>query len=274
MRIRVFILLIAVAFVAAAQTPSIFDGGVLNGAAFQKGQPVTGGSLISIFGSQLASSVASASSIPLSTSLSGVTVTFTNGSTVINSPMLYVQPDDPAHQVISQINCQVPWNLVPEGTSATVSVVVNNNGVSSQPSQVNVGPFSPGIFSSGGRAIAVNTDGTLTWPAGVIPGLNTHGAKAGDVIIVYATGLGAVDTPVADGAASLDALRNTKTVPVVTIAGTQAQVIFSGLSPQFVGVNQLNIIIPSITPNDNAPLQFQIGGITTPNNTTISVVSK
>ena len=271
MRTRVLILLLAVAFVATAQ-PSIFDGGVLNGAGFQKGQPVTGGSLISIFGSQLASKVASASSIPLSTSLSGVTVTFTNGSTVLTSPLLYVQPDDPANQVISQINCQVPWNLVPEGTSATVSVVVNNNGALSQPAQVNVGAFSPGIFSSGGRAIAVNLDGTLTWPAGVIPGLNTHGAKAGDVIIVYATGLGAVSPPVADGAASLDALRNTKTPAAVTVNGTQAQVLFSGLSPQFVGVNQLNIIVPAITPNDNAPLQIQIGGITTPNNTTISVI--
>jgi len=272
MRIRAILLLVAVAVVATAQTPSIFDGGVLNGAGFQKGQPVTGGSLISIFGSALASKVASADSIPLAKALAGVTVTFTNGGTRLGSPMLYVQPDDPAHGVISQINCQVPWNLVPEGSTATVNVVVTRDGVNSPPAQVTVGPVSPGIFSSGGRAIAVNSDGTLAWPAGVIPGLNTHGAKAGDVLIVYATGLGAVDKPIADGANSLDALRNIKAPIIVGIGGVQATVFFAGLSPQFVGVNQLNIQVPNIPPNDNAPLQIQMGGITTPTNTTISVI--
>jgi uncharacterized protein (TIGR03437 family) len=204
--------------------------------------------------------------------LGGVTVQFINGSTTLNSPLLYVQPDDPANKITAQINCQVPWNLVPEGTTANVNVVVTRDGVASSPAQVTVGPASPGVFSSGGRAIAVNGDGTLTWPAGVIPGLNTHGAKVGDVLIVYATGLGAVDSPIADGANSLDKLRNTKTPATVTIGGVNATVFFSGLSPQFVGVNQLNIQVPNIPPNDNAPLQIQIGGITTPTNTTISVV--
>jgi uncharacterized protein (TIGR03437 family) len=272
MRTRAILLSLAVAGFAAAQTPSIFDGGVLNGATFQKGLPVTGGSLISIFGSALASKIASADTIPLSTTLAGVTVKFVNGDTSVSAPLVYVQPDDPANQVISQINCQVPWTLVPEGSTATVNVIVTRDGVSSTAAQVTVAPVSPGVFSSGGRAIAVNGDGTLTWPAGVIPGLNTHGAKAGDVLIIYATGLGPVDTPIGDGAASLDALRNTKTPATVLIGGTKSTVIFSGLSPQFVGVNQLNIVVPNIPPDDNSPLQIQIGGVTTPTNTTISVI--
>jgi uncharacterized protein (TIGR03437 family) len=272
MRIRTILLFVAVAALAAAQTPSVFDGGVLNGAGFQKGQPVTGGSLVSIFGSQLASKVAAADSIPLSKSLGGVTVQFVNGNTTLSAPMLYVQPDDPANQIISQINCQVPWNLVPEGTTATVNVIVTRDGVKSAPAPVTVGPFSPGVFASGGRAIAVNLDGTLAWPAGLFPGLTTHGAKVGDVLIVYATGLGAVDTPIADGANSLDKLRNTKTPATVLIGGVQAQVLFSGLSPQFVGVNQLNIVVPNVPVNDNQPLQVQTGGILTPLQSTISVV--
>lgn len=272
MRTRAILLCLAVAGLAAAQTPSIFDGGILNGATFQKGSPVTGGSLISIFGSALASKVASADTIPLSTSLAGVSVKFVNGDTSVNAPLMYVQPDDPANQVISQINLQVPWTLVPEGSTADVSVIVTRDGVSSAAAKVTVAPVSPGVFSSGGRAIAVNGDGTLTWPASIIPGLTTHGAKAGDVLIVYATGLGPVDTPINDGAASLDGLRNTKTKAVVTIGGKQANVLFSGLAPQFVGVNQLNIVVPAIPPDDNAPLQIQIGGVTTPTNTTISVI--
>src|SRR5579872_5885215 len=128
---------------AFAQTPQIFDGGVLNGAGFQKGQPIAPGSLISIFGSQLASRTAQADSIPLSASLGGVTVQFVNGGTKVNAPMLFVTPDNPAAQASSQINAQVPWNLVPSGTSAMVSVIVTRDGVASQTAQVAVAGFSP-----------------------------------------------------------------------------------------------------------------------------------
>jgi len=241
--------------VLAAQTPVVAAGGVLNGASFQKGSPITPGSLITIFGTQLASTTAAADTIPLSTSLGGVTVQFVNGSSMSSAPMLFANS--------TQINAQVPWDLVPSGTTATVNVVVNNNGVASAPAVVTVGPFSPGIFASGGRAIAVNQDGTLAWPTGAVAGLTTHPAKPGDVIIIYATGLGAVNSAPADGAASLDKLRTTLTVPVVMIGGVTAQVNFSGLSPQFVGVNQLNVVIPNTAAGDSVPLQLMVGGITT-----------
>ena len=178
--------------VLAGQTPSIATGGVLNGASFQKGVPVTPGSLITIFGTALASKTAAADTIPLSTSLGGVTVQFVNGSTTTPAPMLFANG--------SQINAQVPWELVP----GSVNVVVTNNGVSSQPASVMVGPFSPGVFSSNGLAIAENQDGTLAWAAGSVAGLTTHPAKPGDVITIYATGLGAVDSSIKDGANSLD----------------------------------------------------------------------
>jgi uncharacterized protein (TIGR03437 family) len=243
--------------VLSAQTPSVAAGGVLNGASFLKGGPITPGSLITIFGTQLASKTAGADTIPLSTSLGGVTVQFVNGSTKTSAPLLFANS--------SQINAQVPWDLLPSGTTTPVSVnvIVNNNGLASAPAAVTVGPFSPGIFSSSGRAIAVNQDGTLAWPAGAVAGLTTHAAKPGDVIIIYATGLGAVDSAIADGANSLDKLRNTLTVPVVMIGGVTAQVEFSGLSPQFVGVNQLNVIVPNAAAGDSVPLQLMVGGVTT-----------
>ncbi len=249
----------------AAQTPTVTTGGVLNGASFAKGSPITPGSLITIFGTQLAATTAEADSIPLSTSLGGVTVQFVNGSTTINAPMLFANS--------SQINAQVPWSLVPSGTTTpvAVSVIVNNKGVSSAPAAVMVGPFSPGVSASSGRAIAVNSDGTLAWPTGAVSGTTTHPAKPGDVIIIYATGLGAVNSPIADGANSLDKLRNTLTVPVVMIGGITAQVDFSGLSPQFVGVNQLNVVVPNAAAGDTVPLQLMVGGITTSNTITIAV---
>src|SRR5580692_8295049 len=128
MRIGTFALLFVCAGLALAQTPTITAGGVLNGASFAKGQAVTAGSLVSIFGTDLASTVAQADTIPLSNSLGGVTVLFVNGSTAKNAPMLFVQPDNATTNVSSQLNVQIPWNLVPAGASATVQVIVINNG--------------------------------------------------------------------------------------------------------------------------------------------------
>jgi uncharacterized protein (TIGR03437 family) len=49
-------------------------------------------------------------------------------------------------------------------------------------------------------------------------------------------------------------------------------VLFSGLQPQFVGVNQVNIVIPPNAPTGDAvQLQFQVGGITSPDTVTIAV---
>ena len=273
MRIQVCLLSLAMSSVAFAQAPSVADGGVLNGASFVKGQVVTVGSLVSIFGSNLASGLSQADSIPLSTSLGGVSVQFVNGGTSMNAPLVFVAG--------SQVNAQIPWNLVPGNATQNVNVVVNANNVASAPSQFTVGPFSPGIFTAGPpafRAIAQNVDGTLAQPAGSIAGLTTHPVKIGDAIIIYATGLGAVDFPPADGAIppfpspSANGLVNTLTIPTVLVGGISAHVLFSGLQPQFVGVNQVNITIPPDAPTGDAvSLQIQMGGITSPANVTIAV---
>ncbi len=258
--------------VASAQTPAISTGGILNGASFATGQPITPGSLISIFGTSLASAVAQADSIPLATALGNVTVNFVTPAGTFPGRLLYVQNDDPSKGITSQINLQVPWDVIPAGTTANVNVVVTSNGVSSAPTPVSVGPYSPGVFASGGRAIAVNSDGTLAWPAGAVAGLTTHPAKTGDALIVYATGLGQVDSPPANGQNSVDKLRKTLVDPVVMVGGMSAPVLFSGLSPQFVGVNQLNITVPGAAPaGDAVPLQLQLGGITSTDRTTIAV---
>ena len=128
----------------------------------------------------------------------------------------------------NQLNLQVPWGIVPPNAPAqSVNVVVSVAGVgSSQPAPVTVGPFSPGIFTTGSTLAIVqnNSDGTLAQPAGSVPGLTTHPAKPGDVLIIYATGLGAVDNPPADGAAAGSQIINTLTKPTVLIGGITAAV--------------------------------------------------
>jgi uncharacterized protein (TIGR03437 family) len=257
MRTRVFSFLVFAAALASAQsTPTIASGGIANGASFQA-IPLAPGSLFSIFGSGLASQTASASTVPFSRQLGGVTVQFVNGSTTIDAPISYVQPGT---GTTSQINAQVPWGLVTPGTSANVSMVVSNNGVPSVPTLVSI-------------ALAYTyNDAMFAWPTGSVQGLSTHPAAPGSLVIVYANGLGAVDQTIPDGAAPGAVLTNVSTQPVVLIGGVSAQVAFAGLSPQFPGVNQLNIIIPANAPTGSAvPIQVQVGGISSPATFTIAV---
>jgi len=268
-----FVLLFAAASVGFAQTPSIRNSqGILNAASFTT--PVAPGSLLSIFGTNLATSLVSADSIPLSTSLGGVTVTFAQGSNTYTSPLLFVFQGDANQNTPSQINAQLPWEIVPGGPA--VSVTVTSNGATSAPASVPVGSVGPGIFSSSGLAIATdNADGVLAWAPGAVPGVTTHAVKAGDVLIIYATGLGPIDTPIANGTAPayVDNVLHTNTVtPTVLVGGVPAQLVYSVLSPQFVGVNQMAIIIPNGAPTgDKVALQIQQNGQTSPDSTTIAV---
>jgi uncharacterized protein (TIGR03437 family) len=254
------LLFAAATVVAHAQTPVVSAGGVSNAANGLSA--VTPGSLVSIYGSNLAGSLAQADSIPLSTSLSGVGVTF-NG---VPAPLLFVSS--------GQINAQLPWNVLSSGTAGTASVVVTRNNQASAPQSLQVGPFSPGIFAIGNIAVAINPDGSIAAPAGSIPGIPTKPAKIGDPggLVILCTGLGAVSPPAVNGAASLDALRTAATTPTILIGGQAAQVVFAGMSPQFVGVNQINVAIPTGTPTGDAvSLQISLGGVTTSATVTIAV---
>lgn len=255
-------------FTLSAQTPVVTEGSVVNAASFTAGQVVTAGSLVSIFGTELSSGLAQADSIPLAISLNNVSVTFNN----VSAPLLFVSG--------GQINAQLPWNVLPAGSTAgTVNVVVTRSGVSSQPRQVQVGTFSPGIFAVGfgvGQAIVINnSDGTLAAPVGSIQGLTTHPAKVGEFVQIWGTGLGAVDVPAVNGDKGYPPVRNTLTKPAVLLGGVMVpaeDVTFSGLQPEFVGVNQVNIKIPTIAPKGGkVTLQLQVGGITSTDKVTMAI---
>jgi len=265
MRHRALILLLSGAGLALAQTPSVNPGGVVNSASLANGQPVTVGSLVAIFGSNFASKLTKADSIPLSNSLGGVSVQFVNGNSKLSAPMLFADS--------GQLNVQIPWELVPGGANANVNVIVTSNGVPSAPQQVAVAAFSPGVYSAGGRGIVVsNSDGSLAWPAGSAHTFVTHPAKPGDKLFLYASGLGQVTSPPADGHNSLDKRRDTLVKPIVMLGGITANVLFSGLSPSFVGVYQVNFQVPENAPTgDSVPIQIQLGGITTSANITMAI---
>ena len=231
--------------------------GALNGASFATGQPLAPGSLASAFGTALASVPGQANSVPLPLNLAGLSMTVGG----VPAPLLYVAG--------SQVNFQVPWT-VPPGPADIVATV---NGTALAKLTVTIAAVAPGIFSlQSGQAIAINLDGSLAAPAGSIPGIATHPAKPGDTILVLATGLGAVTPSIATGDASTDALRATNVTPAVLVGGASASVAFSGLAPQFVGVNQLNVVVPAVGAGV-VSLQIDAGGIRSTDKVTIAVAN-
>ncbi len=255
------LLLAAISVALAADQPTISVGGIVNTPGVGSVQAIAPGGLVSIFGSNLAAAMTLSDSVPLSTKVGDVTVTI-NG---VATPIQFASPN--------QINVQVPWSVQVSDSPGAGQVVVTSAGTASAPASVTVVASSPAVYNIGGQAIAVNSDGSLAAPANSIPGFTTRPARIGDSggLVIFATGLGAVDSPMQDGAASSDQQRNTLAKPTVLIGGVAAQVTFSGLSPQFVGVNQINVTVAPGTPTGNAiALQIQVGG-TNSNLATIAV---
>ncbi|HTW66847.1 MAG TPA: IPT/TIG domain-containing protein [Bryobacteraceae bacterium] len=217
--------------------PSITTGGIVNAASYAA--PVSPGSLATIFGTNFAgTSVSGGASLPLPTSLGGVSVTV-NGKA---APILYINA--------TQINFQIPW----ETATGSASVVVNSSGYQSAAATVSVLAAAPGLFFQGSHAIVQNSDFSL----------NSSGnpAKVGGTIIAYLTGGGAVNPPVADGVAAGSNPPSAVVSNVVATIGSQpATVTFAGLAPDFVGLWQANITVPSsITQAGDYALVVSAGG--------------
>ncbi len=220
---------------AGTSLPVLSVGGTVNGASFAfsnaSNGPIAPGAIVSIFGSNLAPSVASYLSAPLSTSLNGVSVSI-NG---LAAPLFYTSP--------AQLNAQVPYSVV----TGSGTVTVSRGGNTSVARTVNVGSVSPGLFSVGqngsGAAIAFHADGRLI--TGTAP------AFPGESIMTFGNGFGPLSSSVPEGTKSPSQTVTTVNTPLVDVGGIPAVVTFSGLAPGFIGVNQMNLNVPEGLPTSS-----------------------
>ncbi len=221
--------------VLARNAPRLNESGAVNAATFSPGA-LAPGSLISVFGERLTTAAVQASSLPLPTELAGFSLRI-NG---IPAPVLFVSP--------GQANVQVPWEVA----SGTASIAATVSGVPSNTISATIGPYSPGIF------VVVNADGS--------PVTAEQPAERGKALVVYATGLGPVTGRAATGqAAPTSPLAATLETPAVTMGDAVAEVLFSGLTPGFVGLYQVNLRVPPSAPTGSrTSLTLQIGGKTAP----------
>ncbi len=232
--------------------PRIGQGGVVNGASFAPApdNTVAPGSIISIFGANLTTGETRlASTLPLPGTLGGATVTV-NGRA---APLYYVSP--------GQINAQFPVEV--SGTTSA-SVVVSTAAGASPPEPAPTAPVAVGVFSldstGRGAAAVLHLDGRV---------VNTQQpARRGEAVQIFATGLGATLPPLASGTpAGNSPLVATVETPVVLVGGIRAAVLFSGLAPGFVGLNQVNIAVPANAPAGSA-VELLVGQS---NRTTIAI---
>jgi uncharacterized protein (TIGR03437 family) len=194
------------------------------------------GEFLTLYGTGLAPSVQSATSLPLPKSLNGVSVTI-NG---LPAPLNYVSP--------TQISAVVPYFVA---TNSIAQIQVTNNNVPSNTVTQFTGTDSAGVFTfepAGGLGLAAALDVT----AGYSLVTTSTPAQIGDTVAVFLAGLGAVSGSPADGAAGsgnppYNTTTNTPVVYIDDSAGneTQATVSFSGLAPGFAGLYQINLTVPS-----------------------------
>ena len=224
--------------VAGQQPPNLGAGGVVNGASFTAGAPVAPGSIISIFGTNLATMAGGSTFVPLSTTLVSTSVTIAGNP----APLYYVGP--------AQINAQLPYQT-PTGTQ---NVSVNVGGLESNTVTVPVAATAPGIFLyNGNYAVAQYPDYSLVGPDSPVAG--------GAVIIVYATGEGAVNNQPATGAATgVGATVPTNVAVTATVGGKAAGVQYAGLVQGFVGLLQVNLQVPTGLGAGTFPLVITFGG--------------
>jgi uncharacterized protein (TIGR03437 family) len=193
------------------------------------------GGILTVFGSGLAPSTASASGLPLPVSLNGVAA-LVNG---VAAPLYYVSP--------GLLNIQIPYQTQPG--AATLSI--NNNGsVTTQ--SITVASVAPAIFTNSSGAVVPDPTGTR-----------------GQVGYLYVTGAGAVSPAISTGAAPssstpLSQLPQPVQNVTVTVGNVPATIQFIGITPGLAGAVQINFIVPESIGTGIQPVVVMIGSTAGP----------
>ncbi len=235
--------------VGVANGPSI--GAVVNAASFAQGT-VTPGYLATLFGTNLATGAVPATTNPLPTTLSGSTVTLTDGAgKTLTAELLFVSP--------GQVNFLVPASA--QAGSGTLTVA---QGALTATYSLQIGATHPGLFAANsqgtgaatGNALHLAADGSETYSeisncSGsplVCSSLPIAFTSDSDRIflVLYGTGI-----------------RNVTSASTVTviIAGQSLPVLYAGPQNQYEGLDQINVELPrSMASAGQVPVQVTIDG--------------
>ncbi|MBX9601121.1 MAG: hypothetical protein K2X35_08955 [Bryobacteraceae bacterium] len=197
--------------------------------------PLVGGSAHTIWGNALAGSTAAFADLPLPTRLCDIQVRIRDSAgREFAAPLYYCSA--------GQVNFLAPFELA---TGPADVSVVNDQG-SRVTATVNVSPLNPSIF-----LVDAAGTGAVIFGAGPLAGRLVNAdnpVRPGDILLVYAGGLGAVEPALVTGA-RVDGIARTLVNTGVRIGGVDARVDFSGYAPGGPGAYQINVVVPQgLTP--------------------------
>jgi uncharacterized protein (TIGR03437 family) len=198
---------------------------VLNSANYSSA--VSPGMVVGVFGTDLASTIASASSNPLPATLGGVSATV-NG---ISAPLAYVSP--------TQINLQIPYEA---GAGPSVIGINNNGNITGY--QFQISAAAPGILS--------DADGNVLPTAVMTTGTGT----------ILVAGAGEVTNFLPTGAASPSASLYKPVLPLsVTVGGVPAFIQSVGEAVGLVGMTSVRFTLPSTVAAGVQPVVVTVNGV-------------
>ncbi len=226
---------------AAVNAGSFAGGGLPNGAVAQ-------GAIFTLFGQGAGPASSPSLSFPLQTTLAGVSIKVTQGTTSVNAIPLFVSP--------TQINAIMPSN-VPTGQA---QITVTFNGLTSSPLNVQVAGANFGMFtadqSGSGPGIFTNFNSQTDQP------INSPNqpAKPNQFVTAWGTGLGAIAAadnqppPVGSLAVKVE----------ITVGGQAvSNTTYFGRAPGFAGLDQMVFQVPANAPQGCfVPVVIRVNGLT------------
>ena len=247
--------------VIAPGPPLSSVGSVLNIGTYARNESLAQGGATAVFGEQfvpLGTAPASAEATPYPRTISGAQV-FVND---VAAPLYYVS--------YNQINFLIPYET-PVGDAV---IRVDRGGQRGNPVSVTIEQRAPRIMTfsfPGEYGIIVNASQGGGFPLPVSLGIPGGApAKPGDVLVIYSIGLGPTNPAVASGVASPSDPLATVQGNTVVVFGTpgpfstlSATPFFAGLVPGFMGLYQVNVIVPRGAPvGDSVPISLGIDSFT------------
>jgi uncharacterized protein (TIGR03437 family) len=239
--------------------PGPIISSVVNAAGYTAAPTASPCSLVTIYGTGLATGLQGVVQpfIAPQYQVAGVTVQF--GTPPSSAPILYVANVNGQESMAVQVPCEV-------GVGTAVPMVVTVNDAASQAFSVNVTQYSPGIFQftdTDGvtRAVLVRSDGTLISLA--------NPARPGDTIRMFVTGLGQTTPNLVTNEFDPLELDSSNTwvpqiLPVtaqlaVGIDNSGVLILSQMYADDMVGVYEVDFQVPQNAPTGNNSVPFAIG---------------
>jgi uncharacterized protein (TIGR03437 family) len=248
--------LIVVSSVTQLQTappPTLSEGGVQTAGAFGGYKIAAPGSYLELFGTNLADAEFrwddSFTNLTAPTSLGGVSVTVGGQRAFI----AYVSP--------TQVNVQVPATAP---INSNISVVLTSKGQTTSAGIIAVrrvygGMLAPAAFRVDGKQYVYATKGNTRniVSNGSIAGIPPAPASPGEAIVMFGTGFGDMtpfNIPIAGQRPT--SLGHLQFPVTVKIGGIDAEVLFGGVVPPFVGLYQFNVVVPPDAPSGDLLMEI------------------